>query len=83
MDIEGSELEAIKGARNTICKFRPILLISVYHLPKDFFEIKPLIESLGLGYKFMFRKLVFHDPLTEVSLIGYIPQNRSDGHPKN
>lgn len=81
LDIEGSELEAIKGARNTICKFRPILLISVYHLPKDFFEIKPLLESLGLGYKFMFRKLVFHDPLTEVSLIGYIPQNRLDGHP--
>ena len=74
LDIEGNELEAIKGALKTILKYKPILLISVYHLPKDLFEIKPLIESLNLGYEFMFRKLVFHDPLTEVSLIGYVPE---------
>lgn len=73
LDVEGSELESIKGAVNTICQYKPILLIAVYHLPKDLFEIKPLIESLNLGYQFMFRKLVFHDPLTEVSLIGYVP----------
>ncbi|MEY8222094.1 FkbM family methyltransferase [Enterocloster aldenensis] len=73
LDVEGSELEAIKGAIETICNFKPILLISVYHLPKDFFEIKPLLESLNLGYQFMFRKLVYHDPLTEVSLIAYTP----------
>lgn len=73
LDIEGSELEAIKGAIETICKYKPILLISVYHLPKDFFEIKPLLESLNLGYQFMFRKLVYHDPMTEVSLIAYVP----------
>lgn len=72
LDIEGNELEAIKGAIETIKKYKPILLISVYHLPKDLFEIKPLLESLNLGYQFMFRKLVFHDPLTEVSLIGYV-----------
>ncbi|RJW37277.1 FkbM family methyltransferase [Clostridiales bacterium TF09-2AC] len=74
LDIEGSELEAIKGAIETICKYKPILLISVYHLPKDFFEIKPLLESLNLGYQFMFRKLVYHDPMTEVSLIAYVPK---------
>lgn len=72
LDIEGNELEAIRGAMKTICKYKPILLVSVYHLPKDLFEIKPFIESLNLGYEFMFRKLVFHDPLTEVSLIGYV-----------
>lgn len=73
LDIEGSEFEAMKGAVKTISRCKPILLISVYHLPKDFFEIKPFLEGLNLGYKFMFRKLVFHDPLTEVSLIAYIP----------
>lgn len=72
LDVEGSELETIKGAIQTISRDKPILLISVYHLPKDFFEIKPLLESLNLGYQFMYRKLVFHDPLTEVSLIGYV-----------
>lgn len=73
LDIEGNELEAIQGAENTIKQDKPILLISVYHQPKDLFAIKPLIESWNLGYQFMFRKLCFHDPLTEVSLIGYVP----------
>lgn len=72
LDIEGNELEAIQGAKETIKQDKPILLISVYHQPKDLFEIKPLIESWNLGYQFMFRKLCFHDPLTEVSLIGYV-----------
>ncbi len=72
LDIEGNELEAVQGAEETIRQDKPVLLISVYHQPKDLFEIKPLIESWNLGYHFMFRKLCFHDPLTEVSLIGYV-----------
>lgn len=73
LDIEGNELEAVQGAEETIKKDKPILLISVYHQPKDLFGIKPLIEGWNLGYQFMFRKLCYHDPLTELSLIGYVP----------
>jgi hypothetical protein len=36
------------GAEKTIKKDKPILLISVYHTGKDFFEIKPLLESWNL-----------------------------------
>lgn len=32
MDIEGAEIEAIEGARETILKDRPVLLIEAYHL---------------------------------------------------
>jgi len=71
MDIEGYELEAIKGSLNTIKKFKLILLISIYHSGKDFFEIKPLIESLNLGYKFKIRKLNIFHPVLETILIVY------------
>jgi FkbM family methyltransferase len=39
MDIEGSELAALKGAASSIRKFRPKLAISLYHKPNDIFEI--------------------------------------------
>ena len=35
---------------------KPILPISIYHTAHDFFEIKPLIESWGLGYRFSIHK---------------------------
>ena len=52
LDIEGLELSTIKGAVETIKRDCPILLICLYHTPQDFFEIKPFLESLNLGYKF-------------------------------
>jgi len=39
MDIEGYELAALKGARETLARCRPTLAISLYHRPQDFFEI--------------------------------------------
>jgi len=71
LDIEGNELEAIKGALNTIKTQQPALLISIYHHPKDFFEIKPLLETLVPNYKFLIRKLNDFSPTYETMLIGY------------
>jgi FkbM family methyltransferase len=31
MDIEGAEIEALKGMRETLVKFRPVLLVQAYH----------------------------------------------------
>jgi hypothetical protein len=39
MDIEGAELEALRGAERTIRWFHPRLAISVYHRPEDLVEI--------------------------------------------
>lgn len=72
LDIERNELETINGAIESIRKFKPILLISIYHTPKDFFEIKPLIENLNLGYKFMIKKLEPGNLINEIMLIGYV-----------
>lgn len=52
MDIEGAELNALKGAEKTLKKFRPTLAIAVYHSPNDFSEIPAYIDSLKLNYKF-------------------------------
>ncbi|MWV63024.1 FkbM family methyltransferase [Helicobacter saguini] len=58
VDIEGFEQEFLKGAFETISRFKPAMLISVYHNLDDFFDIKPLIQSWNLGYTFKFDKPV-------------------------
>ncbi len=58
LDIEGFETPAMRGAIETMKRDRPILSLSLYHTPQDFFELKPYLESLGLGYRFMIRQLV-------------------------
>jgi FkbM family methyltransferase len=74
MDIEGHEYEAIQGAINTIKEHRPVLLISIYHRGKDFFEIKPLLEKHLDEYKYLVRKLNPLNPIMETMLICY-PKN--------
>lgn len=69
VDIEGFEQLLLKGAYKTICKYKPTLLISIYHNYNDFFEIKPLIESWNLGYKFKIRKAVDNDIVRDTMLI--------------
>jgi FkbM family methyltransferase len=71
LDVEGSEFGTIKGALESIKKFRPVLLISIYHVPQDFFEIKPLLEKELNNYNFKIRKTNPFSPETEITLIGY------------
>lgn len=56
VDTEGFEMEFLKGAKETICAQKPAMLLSIYHSGKDYFGIKPLIESWNLGYKFKIYK---------------------------
>lgn len=72
-DIEWLEYESILGTIKTLERFKPILLISIYHNARDFFEIKPIIENLNLWYKFKIAKWSDLPPLpiTEMILVCY------------
>lgn len=74
VDIEGEEQKFLEGAYNTISSQRPYLLISIYHNPSDFFNIKPIIESYNLNYKFYILKAIPHSGHYDISLL-CIPRN--------
>ena len=59
VDVEGAEMDLLKGAVNTIKTQKPILEISIYHKVSDFFDIIPWIGNLNLGYEF---KIVKEQP---------------------
>lgn len=60
MDIEGAELTALRGARQTIERFKPTLAICVYHKLIDFYEIPQFLDELDLGYRFYLQHSTVH-----------------------
>lgn len=51
LDVEGAELEALKGAKKTIKKDKPKLIVCLYHKPQDMYEIPLFITRLEPGYE--------------------------------
>lgn len=55
MDIEGSEVPALLGAKKLIQENHPKLAISIYHRPEDIYEIPNLLLEYNPGYIFFVR----------------------------
>lgn len=64
MDIEGSEMQALRGAEQTIRAQRPKLAISLYHRFEDVIEIPQLILSFHPDYQLYLRHYTFWDSET-------------------
>lgn len=61
LDVEGAELEALRGAAGTIKRNRPKLAVCLYHKPGDLFEIPLFIKSLVPEYRLYLRQ---HQPVS-------------------
>jgi len=60
MDIEGSEKEALMGAKNIISDYCPKLAICIYHKREDLYELPLLIKTLNPRYKLYIRHYSNH-----------------------
>ncbi len=55
MDVEGEEIKAILGAKETISKNKPKMLISAYHRTDDFITIPKTVLEINPDYKMYLR----------------------------
>ena len=55
MDVEGAELEALKGSEKVILRDKPRLAVCLYHKPEDILEIPLYLQELMPSYRFYIR----------------------------
>jgi FkbM family methyltransferase len=72
MDIEGAELNALRGAEQTIKAFRPKLAISIYHRQDDLITIPEFIKRLNMRYAFFLDHFTIHN---EETVLFALPQS--------
>lgn len=56
MNIEGAEIAALNGAKQSIAQYSPKLGISIYHRASDIWEIPEVVQALNSNYKLYFRQ---------------------------
>ena len=52
LDVEGSEMRVVHGAKDSISRFRPKTAIGMYHRKEHFLEIPEFLISLHDDYRF-------------------------------
>ncbi len=71
MDIEGFELEALKGFESTIFNYKPKLAICVYHKFEDIYDIPTYIKKINPNYKLFLRHHSSNSSETVLYAINY------------
>jgi FkbM family methyltransferase len=78
MDIEGAEPPALRGARETLTRFKPILAIGSYHNPTDIDEIPQIIRRTVPEYTMTpLRCLISQRRIIPYLLYFHVPQPRT------
>lgn len=73
MDIEGAEMAALRGAKETIGRHRPKLAISIYHRPEDFIVIPGHLAATLPDYDFHLDHYSIH---SEETVLFGLPRER-------
>ena len=73
MNIEGAEIDALRGGRNAIRKWRPRLAISVYHRASDLWRIPQQVLELNPDYELYLRQ---HDGGIIETVLYALPSSR-------
>ena len=55
LDVEGAELDVLRGATTTIARWKPILLLSAYHKIDDFRTLWNFVNSIRSDYEWAVR----------------------------
>jgi hypothetical protein len=55
-DVEGAEVDALRGARHVITAYTPRLAVCLYHRLSDMWGIPPLLREMVPEYRFRCRK---------------------------
>ena len=70
LDIEGAELEALKGARKVIRRDMPVLAVSAYHKQEDLITLLPYISEL-CGRNKRYKLYLRHHGVVQTELVIY------------
>jgi FkbM family methyltransferase len=74
MNIEGAEIDALRGSQKAIRKWLPKLAISVYHRASDLWRIPQLVLELSPDYELYLRQ---HDGGIIETVLYAMPRSRS------
>jgi len=55
LDIEGAEQDALKGAKECIKKYKPVLAVCIYHKAEDWYKIPQIILEIEENYDIYLR----------------------------
>jgi FkbM family methyltransferase len=76
MNIEGAEIDALRGGRNAISTWRPRLAISVYHRASDLWRIPLLVLEISSDYELYLRQ---HDGGIIETVLYALPRAKNGG----
>ncbi|NQV75651.1 MAG: FkbM family methyltransferase, partial [Bacteroidetes bacterium] len=60
LDIEGAEARALRGSKELIGRSRPVIALSLYHLPNDPWELTAVLQELCHDYTYFIRQHCFN-----------------------
>jgi len=67
--VEGNEMDALTGAKETLVKYKPRLAVCLYHKPSDMWTIPEVIRTIVPEYRCWCRK---NHPVCEFILYGTV-----------